>query len=135
LESIGSSFDGTTIGEAVFHGTSKQVLPGYPERKTNEFVGNDFSGANLIDVGFRGGVDLAAQKLPRDGGYILINNVREMCELLSGMIVGLTDPTAKKRVEGLRGLLEFNYTNGQISHLLDVRGWGDLGDALRRLCT
>lgn len=33
-------------------------------RKVNEFRGNDFSGATLVDVVFRTGIDLSLQKLP-----------------------------------------------------------------------
>ncbi len=47
----------------------------------NELAGNDFSGAELIDVGFMYGVDLSQQKLPKSDAYIrldrLANRMRE----------------------------------------------------------
>ena len=43
-------------------------LPG-ATRHPNEFRGNDFSGARLIDVEFTGGIDLGAQKLPTGPEY------------------------------------------------------------------
>ena len=35
-------------------------------RKVNEFRGNDFSGATLVDVAFRTGIDLSLQEMPTD---------------------------------------------------------------------
>jgi uncharacterized protein YjbI with pentapeptide repeats len=45
--------------------TELRVVPMHP----NEFHGNDFSGAKLIDVEFTGGIDLDAQKLPTGPEY------------------------------------------------------------------
>ena len=48
--------------------------PGYRElalRESNEFHGNDFSGAELIGVSFRG-IDLAEQRLPTGAGYLYL---------------------------------------------------------------
>lgn len=47
---------------------------GYRElarRPSNEFHGNDFSGAELIDVSFRG-IDLVRQRLPTGDGYLYL---------------------------------------------------------------
>ncbi|GLX99127.1 hypothetical protein [Herbidospora sp. NBRC 101105] len=41
-------------------------------RTRNRFTGNDFSGAELREVGFRGGVDLDAQHLPGGDGFLLL---------------------------------------------------------------
>jgi hypothetical protein len=45
-------------------------------RESNEFHGNDFSGADLIEVYFRGGVDLTAQRLPTGGDYLYLPDPR-----------------------------------------------------------
>jgi hypothetical protein len=41
-------------------------------RARNEFYGNDFSAANLIDVTFRTGIDLTRQRLPAGENYIYL---------------------------------------------------------------
>jgi uncharacterized protein YjbI with pentapeptide repeats len=41
-------------------------------RPINEFHGNDFSGADLVDVNFRAGIDLSRQTLPSGGDYIYL---------------------------------------------------------------
>jgi hypothetical protein len=43
--------------------------------RQNEFVGNDFRGADLDDVAFRLGIDLDAQLLPEEPEYIRIRNL------------------------------------------------------------
>ena len=41
-------------------------------RGCNEFHGNDFSGAELVDVSFRAGVDLSLQRLPDGDDYLYV---------------------------------------------------------------
>lgn len=41
-------------------------------RERNEFHGNDFSGAELIDVAFRTGIDLTKQRVPSGPDYLYI---------------------------------------------------------------
>jgi hypothetical protein len=43
-------------------------------RDRNEFRGNDFSGMEFIDVGFRTGVDLTQQRLPSGGQYVYLED-------------------------------------------------------------
>lgn len=43
-------------------------------RSSNTFLRNDFSGAKLVWTGFRGGIDLAEQRLPEGAGYIYLAN-------------------------------------------------------------
>jgi hypothetical protein len=45
-------------------------------RTVNEFRGNDFSGMELVDVGFRRGIDLRAQILPVGADYVLVPDAR-----------------------------------------------------------
>ena len=46
-------------------------------RRVNEFHGNDFSGADLIDVSFKYGIDISAQRWPDDASYIRLDRLRE----------------------------------------------------------
>lgn len=43
-----------------------------PDRTANEFRGNDFSGMELIDVDFRDGIDLTAQRFPLGDDYVIV---------------------------------------------------------------
>jgi len=45
-----------------------------PDRTVNEFRGNDFSGMELIDVDFRDGIDLAAQRFPPGDDYAIVTD-------------------------------------------------------------
>jgi hypothetical protein len=48
-----------------------------PPRTVNEFVGNDLSEAELIDVRFMYGIDLSQQELPVGGPHIRLDRLRE----------------------------------------------------------
>lgn len=82
LEFIDCVFSGQ-LREVVFWGSvGMDQLVGAYGRETNEFTGNDLSGADLVDTGFRGGVDLTKNILP----------------LGSGTLVALDGPEALRRV-------------------------------------
>jgi uncharacterized protein YjbI with pentapeptide repeats len=52
------------VRKAFFNGTVPPEYVASLGRKVNEFRGNDFSGATLVDVVFRTGIELSLQKLP-----------------------------------------------------------------------
>ena len=52
-----------------------------PPRMVNEFRGNDFTGADLEDVGFAGGIDLDQQFLPTGPQYIRLSRAQERIAL------------------------------------------------------
>ena len=54
------------IRSAFFNGTVPPECVSALGRKVNEFRGNDFSGATLVDVAFRTGIDLSLQEMPTD---------------------------------------------------------------------
>lgn len=64
-----------TIKKGFFNGNPHQnpLIPP-PNRKSNEFHGNDFSAAKLLDIGFRTGIDLSQQRLPRGNDYIYVED-------------------------------------------------------------
>ncbi|MBP2329517.1 hypothetical protein JOF56_009902 [Kibdelosporangium banguiense] len=47
-------------------------------RTRNAYHGNDFAGARLMDVAFRGGIDLDRQRLPEGPEYVLVRNAPEI---------------------------------------------------------
>jgi len=69
VELINCIFSGV-IKKGFFNGTPFGAHP--PSRKSNEFRGNDFSGASLLDVDFRTGIDLRLQRLPVGEDYIYV---------------------------------------------------------------
>jgi hypothetical protein len=68
-ELIDCTFTGR-LRKCVFYGVFKPPSGGPP--RDNEFRDNDFSGADLIEVEFRWGVDLSRQRLPTGPDYISI---------------------------------------------------------------
>jgi len=60
------------LRKAVFMGAPPDEMRAQYRRDRNEFCGNDFSGAQLFDVGFRNGIDLTQQRLPMGPDYLYI---------------------------------------------------------------
>jgi hypothetical protein len=59
-----------------------------PPRTTNAFHGNDFSDADIDDVGFVGGVNLSLQRLPKGPQYVRINRPLERIALARAAVSG-----------------------------------------------
>ncbi|MEX2134285.1 MAG: hypothetical protein WEB67_09105 [Acidimicrobiia bacterium] len=76
VEVVNCVFDGR-IETAVFNGTVPTRDRLVVGRDRNEFVDNDFSGAQLVDVAFRTGIDLARQRLPVGPDYFVVPRARE----------------------------------------------------------
>jgi hypothetical protein len=56
----------------IFNGAVPEKDRSWVGRERNEFRGNDFSGAELIDVSFRSGIDLTQQRLPTGEDYLYL---------------------------------------------------------------
>ena len=69
-------------------------------RPRNEFRGNDFSGADLVDVAFRGSIDLTAQRLPEGGDYLYLPNAAAAIGHGRDLVVRWADDS--RRAEALR---------------------------------
>jgi hypothetical protein len=57
-----------------------------PPRTLNEFVSNDFSRAELIDVSFMYGIDLSIQKLPESTAYIRLDRRPERMRVARSVV-------------------------------------------------
>jgi uncharacterized protein YjbI with pentapeptide repeats len=118
LEMIDCSFAETKIEKAVFHGSYHSAVPADAERERNEFTGNDFSTADLIDVSFRGGIDLTKQVLPTGNDYVYIADTRRAA-VIAQQIAGLDPESADaKQARSIQKLLELHYSSGQRQSLL-----------------
>jgi hypothetical protein len=71
VELVDCIFSGSLRG-SYFNGTVPEEKRQYAGRVQNEFHGNDFSGMEFVDVGFRSGIDLTKQRLPSGPGYVYI---------------------------------------------------------------
>src|SRR5215204_4077889 len=99
-EFVDCSFAGARIIGSRFFGTPFECygwLQFRHRRKRNEFSGNDFSEAELIDTMFSAGIDLDAQHLPTSPEYIRINDAqRRIAEARAR--IGSWDAAAKREI-------------------------------------
>jgi uncharacterized protein YjbI with pentapeptide repeats len=105
--------------------------PGYRElalRPSNEFHGNDFSGAEFIDVSFRG-IDLTQQRLPTGDGYLYLPDAEAA---ISRALEMIGDRPGGPDVEKfLRGTLGRELSFGQRQLLLRQADFGKKGTEQR----
>jgi hypothetical protein len=83
-------------------------------RASNEFRGNDFSRAELVDIGFRTGVDLSLQRLPVDPGkYLYSEAPRARLQMLREQFLSWTDLERRRQAFAALAMLEEELANGQ----------------------
>ncbi|MEU8082527.1 hypothetical protein AB0B57_02675 [Micromonospora sp. NPDC049101] len=91
--------------------------PGYRElvlRESNEFHGNDFSAADLVDTAFRFGVDLTRQRLPGGPDYLYVPNAEAALHRALSLLADRPADDVNARVErSLRRMLDREVGNGQ----------------------
>ena len=107
-EFVDCSFAGARIIGSRFFGTPFECygwLHFRHRRKRNEFSGNDFSEASLIDTAFNDGIDLDAQRLPTGREYLRINDAQERIAEARARIASW-DGEAKRRGTSLLNALE-----------------------------
>ncbi len=68
------------LTQCIFNGTVPERDRSWVGRERNEFRGNDFSGAELIDVAFRTGIDLEQQRLPIGPDYVYVADAEAAIE-------------------------------------------------------
>ncbi|HXP40183.1 MAG TPA: hypothetical protein VN833_07910 [Candidatus Acidoferrales bacterium] len=132
LEMIDCTFPETSIRQAVFHSASSTAQKGSPVRERNGFIGNDLSSADLVDVDFRGGIDLTKQILPSGPDYIYIADTG-LAASIAGEWAAEFAPTSPdtKRAKSLQRMLEFYHSHGQKQQLLRLSGHNQLKEQLR----
>lgn len=77
-----------------------------PRRTVNEFTGNHFTRAELIDVDFMYGIDISLQKLPDSAAYIRLDRLPE--RLVRAQAIIEREWVGKEREEALMMLSYFN---------------------------
>lgn len=101
LEFIDCVFTGQ-LKEVVFWGSvGMQKLARAYGRVTDEFTGNDLSGADLIDCGFRGGVDLTKNTLPPGIGTLVALDGAETLARVKRRVFEMPDTPLREQAMNL----------------------------------
>lgn len=112
VEFVDCIFSGR-IKKAVFQGSVPDEDRAQVGRATNEFRGNDFREAELIDVSFRGGIDLTKQKLPEGAGYLFVPDAAGALEKVRRDVVGWCDLDLRRKVLAILKGFELDVESGQ----------------------
>jgi hypothetical protein len=108
--------------ECKFTGTiEKSYFCGKPlasGSKRNAFVGNDFREADLVDVGFRRGIDLRRQLLPTGADYVLLRDARSAVQLTWERVIAWGDFDRRSVAIAALRALQFELEEGQEGLLL-----------------
>jgi hypothetical protein len=113
VELVRCTFTGR-IERAIFNGTVPERDRPFARRDRNEFHDNDFSGADLIDVGFRSGINLTRQRLPSGPEYLYLPNAAAAVERLRAALKdwASNEPSRQTALALLKGL-EMKVQKGQ----------------------
>ncbi|WP_432973547.1 hypothetical protein [Dactylosporangium sp. CA-233914] len=89
----------------------------------NEFRGNDFSDADLQQVGFRYGIDLSAQRLPEGGDYVYVADLDAGLAAARDAVLGWPAAQRDSAQEKI-GIWTAELESGQRQLLLRRSLWG-----------
>ena len=90
---------------------------------------NDFSGMDLIDVGFRGGIDLTQQRLPSGPEYVYLPDVAATVSQAKPKVMEWEDPELRDVALTMIKTLQEEFEEGQRQALLredDYHGYSAL---------
>jgi hypothetical protein len=119
VELVGCTFSGR-LRKVVFNGCVPPDKRDIAGRATNQFEGNDFSRAKLLDAAFRTGIDLSRQRLPSGPEYTYLADAASAVRRARIAFNALEDPEAKKRVRGVLTVMEEDVAAGQNQLLMRV---------------
>lgn len=121
VEFIDCTFSGV-IRRAIFSGTVSPDAVAATGRDRNEFRGNDFRQATLLDVAFRTGIDLNQQKVPEGEEYIYAPDAEEFLTLLRAAPQGVAGADSKK-LAVLVQMIEREIVRGQRQIFYSINGF------------
>lgn len=130
-----------TIRHSMFYGRmlpdawARRVEHGVVVSERNEVRGNDFSGAKLIDVSFRRGVDLRLQRLPEGPEFLYVEQAASVLERARPVIEGWQDVESRKKGLTMVKVLSGTVGEGQEQLFVRTSEWGrpEVWDLLREL--
>jgi uncharacterized protein YjbI with pentapeptide repeats len=88
-------------------------------RSANEIIGNDFTEATLVGVGFRHGVPLHAQRFP--AGMVIVADVSAALQRLGDVIDSITEGTLRQRLTGMLRGRQRDLDHGQLEWLFNPK--------------
>jgi hypothetical protein len=101
-----ASFENCTFVGEIRRGNFNAVARYWTRRTTAPvFRSNDFSRCRLIDVGFRGAIDLSAQQFPQDGRVVVVTEAERKLNQRLAMGAALA-PRELKDLKWLRGYIQ-----------------------------
>jgi hypothetical protein len=112
VELVDCTFSGR-LRKAVFNGVVPPEDRAAAGRNRNEFRGNDFSGMDLVDVGFRTGIDLTLQRLPSGPPYLYLPDAVAAVRRAREGVAECKDPAVRQKAMALIGALEDELSEGQ----------------------
>lgn len=116
-EMIDCVFSGR-MKRCIFNGTPMEEQRTFLGRERNEFHGNDFSGADLVDVAFRTGIDLTKQRLPSGPQYLYLPDAPAAFALAKSAAQQWSDPGLRKEALSFLDSESFELKGGQHQLLL-----------------
>ncbi len=117
LEFIDCTFTGR-IEKAAFFGAIPKEDHTAVGRTRNEFRGNDLRHVELVDVAFRGGINLDEQRLPEGSQYLYVADAEAAVERVRNEIIAWTDLDQRSLALALIRVLERTVQGGQRQLLL-----------------
>jgi len=116
-EFVDCTFSGVMRG-SVFFGRVAGGHRDYLTREINEIRANDFSTMRFIDVGFREGVDLSAQRLPVGDNYLYLEDAARSLGALRQKYLPLPQSRQREAIFKFLKIPEEEVRNGQTSLFL-----------------
>ena len=120
VELVNCTFSGR-LKTVVFNGTLPRHERETIHREANQFEGNDFSLAKLIDVGFQTGIDLGKQKLPSGEDYAYLEDAQTAVRRARAAFEEW-DEDARKQAYGVLAVMEDQVAAGQHQLLICLTG-------------
>jgi hypothetical protein len=91
--------------------------------RLNEIRGNDFSTADLRELGFQGGVDLSLQRLPTAPGYVFVPDAPAALAAVRAEVTRWAPLTLRKSVLQFVEQYQFYVAGGQRQILIHPEGF------------
>jgi hypothetical protein len=101
------------LRKCIFNGTVCEQDRQWIGRYRNEFSGNDFSAADLVEVDFRTGIDLTKQRLPSGTEYLYLPDPTPVIERARAEVLGWLDFEHRRSALIMLKTMEEQIADGQ----------------------
>lgn len=132
VEMIDCRFSGT-FKEVNFIASLNEVDQAELGRSRNDYLRNDFSSAKLAWVSFQGGVDLLDQRLPSEGGYMLLAEPESVLRKVLEQIDTWLESEDREAARAYLEVKSEKVARGQRQLLLSPHDWTSRSGAKERI--